>query len=164
MKRTTLLISSLALLSFAQQTYGITLDQDEVTVVIEGSADTPQINDNLRSTPIISEPIVPDPIALTKQEAPLLPDKPVHNNNESSALPVPLEVDPAILPPIKHKQSNRQKQSKSEEEEKQVITSDFPTGEVLILNQEEQWLSGSDSAQHSYLGNWMGVTSQSINR
>ena len=158
MKRTTLLVSSLALLSFTQQAYGITLDQDEVTVIIEGSADTPQPSHTFEPIPTISESLISAPTAVTEQEAILLPDKPIHNKNKSSTLPVPFEVDPTTLAPIK------QKEPKSATEEKQTILSDFPTGDVVILNQDEEWLSNSDSTQHSYLGNWMGVTSQSINR
>lgn len=161
MKRATLLISSLALLSFTQQTFGITLDQDEVTVIIEGSADISQEKDSLRSNPSISEPFVIAPTVPDNDEIADVPNKISTNEHKISDIPFPIENDQAIPTSVIHKQ---QQKHKEEKEEKQPIVSDFPSGEVVILNQENQWLSNSDSSKHSYLGNWMGVTSQSINR
>lgn len=167
MKPVTLLISGLAFFSFTQSIHAITLDSKEVTIIIEGDKQ----QENKKSS---------NRITYEENTSFLLPNKAIKK------LLTPDRFDTYPLPSTS---INRKKVSHEKivtEEQKKIASMRqaipattlqirppkkqmdnctlFPSESIVILNQEADSLPDHNLAKHSYLGNMMGATSQSINR
>lgn len=167
MKPVILLISGLAFFSFTQSMYAVTLDSKEVTIIIEGDQEQGFSDSSNRITKQGTIPIVLENNAvttlLTTNQFNNYPFLTVFNSQkETSHERITTDAQKKIATVTQSEVDTTVQTIPTEKQIKNHTL--FPSDSIVILNQEDDLLPDYNLAKHSYLGNLMGATSQSINR